>query len=60
MVVAPGSPAQAVYSIDEFLALPLHQRVQFVLQGKLQFYAGDDEVETSTALRWLRETAASR
>ena len=60
MLVARGTPTQVVYSIGEFLSLPLYQRIQLVLQGKLSFYLGEEEVQTSDALRWLRESATTR
>jgi hypothetical protein len=47
-------------SASEFLALPLAQRIGFVLQGQLRFFAAGAEVDRREALRWLRELATRR
>jgi serine/threonine-protein kinase len=59
VVAGAGGASQSSYSIDQFLGLPIHERVELVLQRRLRFYAGTSEVSTSIALRWLRVRAAS-
>jgi hypothetical protein len=55
---ASGSPRRL--SAADFLALPLAERVGFVLKGQLRFLAAGVEVDVLDALRWLREVAAKR
>ncbi|HEY6077481.1 MAG TPA: hypothetical protein VIW29_01680 [Polyangiaceae bacterium] len=47
-------------SCEEFLALPLHERVQHILSRSVDFFDGQQPVELKAALAWLRTTSASR
>lgn len=42
-------------TVGEFLALPLHERIGFVLGRQLSFYRGHEVLEINEALRLLRE-----
>lgn len=41
-------------SANEFLAMPLMERVQLLGAGKCQFYLGGEQVSTVEAIRSLR------
>ncbi|HEV8322494.1 MAG TPA: hypothetical protein VG389_12840 [Myxococcota bacterium] len=47
-------------SASQFLDLPLHQRVRFILQRDIEFHAGPSAIDTSTALRALLAGADAR
>ena len=46
--------AESRYSVGEFLALPLSERVKSILFGKLTFFANGEPVNTTEALNALR------
>jgi hypothetical protein len=39
---------------EQFLALPLNVRIQYILAREIQFYRGDDLVDRAKALKSLR------
>ncbi len=41
-------------SLDGFLALPLNQRIELILERAVEFYAGDELIERQTAMKLLR------
>jgi hypothetical protein len=41
-------------SCDDFLALPLHQRIRHILAREIEFERLGRPVDTKTALAWLR------
>jgi hypothetical protein len=45
-------------SCDDFLALPLHQRIRHILAREIEFERFGRLVDTKTALAWLRTGAA--
>jgi hypothetical protein len=45
-------------SCDDFLALPLHQRIRHILAREVEFERFGRIVDTKTALAWLRTGAA--
>jgi hypothetical protein len=45
-------------SCDDFLALPLHQRIRHILAREIEFERLGRLVDTKTALAWLRTGAA--
>ena len=47
-------------SSEEFLALPLHERVQYILTRNVDFFDGQQPVDLKAALAWLRTTSATR
>jgi hypothetical protein len=51
---ADGTPA-AIVTADEFLAIPVHQRVTWLLERKLTFLLGTRPVDSRVALMALRE-----
>lgn len=53
VVVTNGNDKQ-VYTVEEFVALPLAARVTFILNDSVRFFVGTAPVPTSRALRWLR------
>jgi len=45
------------YSAQEFMRLPLSQRVRHILKREVTFYRGQDPVQPTLALSSLREAA---
>lgn len=45
-------------SPSEFFALPLAQRIQYVVQQKAAFFAGDQKVDSKEALAQMRKLRA--
>lgn len=43
------------FTAEEFLALPLHRRVKYVLQRKVQFFRADNAIDRSEALKSLMQ-----
>jgi hypothetical protein len=43
------------YSAQEFLALPIHERIGYILAREVEFFHGDAPIERGLALRALRE-----
>jgi len=50
--------ARAEYSVDEFLALPLSDRVKSILFGRISFFSNGEPVNTTVALNALRNLDA--
>jgi hypothetical protein len=48
-----------VLSVRAFLALPLHRRVRVILHRQVQFLSDQTVVDTSDALKALRDAEAS-
>jgi hypothetical protein len=46
-------------SCDDFLALPLHQRIRHILAREVEFERLGRPVDTKTALAWLRTGSAT-
>ena len=42
-------------SIEQFLSLPIHQRIQLVMARNVDFFERGKLVELRVALAWLRE-----
>lgn len=53
-VVLQLDDGQQELSVDEFLALPVHKRVGYLLSRSLSFYLGKTEVDRREALTRLR------
>lgn len=53
---------RGTYSIsaEQFLALPIHERVQHILSRNVDFFCGTEPVELRAALAWLRTASASK
>jgi hypothetical protein len=53
---------RGTYSISagQFLALPIHERVQHILSRRVDFFCGTAPVELRAALAWLRTVNAPR
>jgi hypothetical protein len=54
--VVIGGPhgVRSEYSVEEFFALPLHERIEHVLKRDIAFFRGSVEVDRASALRSLR------
>jgi len=52
--------AQSDYSVGEFLALPLSDRVKSILFGKISFFSQGAQVDTTHALNALRTHGMAR
>jgi hypothetical protein len=58
VVVADAAGTTRNLSPSEFFALPLAQRIQFVVQQKAAFFAGDRKVDSKEALAQMRKIRA--
>jgi hypothetical protein len=58
VVIADPSGSTRNLSPSEFFALPLAQRIQFVVQQKAAFFAGDQKVDSKEALAQMRKLRA--
>lgn len=47
-------------SVDEFLRVPLAQRVRLILAKDVEFFRGDQRINTQDALTVLREGAEGK
>jgi hypothetical protein len=54
VVADPPAPTRDL-SPSEFFALPLAQRIQYVVQQKAVFFAGDQKVDSKEALAQMRK-----
>ena len=54
IVVSPAVGGRQNYSAEEFLALPLATRIQFILARQVRFFQGSLEIERADALKSLR------
>lgn len=58
-VVVAGPPgASRSLPPSEFFALPLAQRIQYVVQQKAAFFSGDQKVDSKEALAQMRKIRA--
>jgi hypothetical protein len=57
VVADPPGPSRAL-SPAEFFALPLAQRIQYVVQQKAAFFSGDRKVDSKEALAQMRKIRA--
>jgi hypothetical protein len=57
IIVSNGSIQE--FSVEEFLALPLHKRIRYMLQHNLQFFLRDEPVDRRAALHSLRKLNAA-
>lgn len=57
VVADPPGPSRDL-SPSEFFALPLAQRIQYVVQQKAAFFAGDQKVDSKHALAQMRKLRA--
>jgi hypothetical protein len=53
VVITDGAGSRR-YSAAEFLALPLHVRIQHILGRGADFYLGEERIERADALKSLR------
>ena len=58
VVVADPPGSSRDLSPSEFFALPLAQRIQFVVQQKAAFFSGDQKVDSKLALAQMRKIRA--
>ena len=58
VVVTDANLQQEELTLHEFLSLPLHRRIRFVLQRKVEFFRGALAVERSEALKSLMQHQA--
>jgi len=57
-VVLADATADRQLSPDEFFALPLNQRIQYVVQQKAAFYADGTRLDPKTVLGLIRKARA--
>ena len=58
VVVADPPGSSRDLSPSEFFALPLAQRIQYVVQQKAAFFSGDQKVDSKEALAQMRKIRA--
>lgn len=56
VIVGPHS-LRSEYTVQEFLALPLHERIEHVLKRDVKFFRGNVEIDRASALRSLRASS---
>lgn len=54
-VLVPDGRGERLLTAEEFLALPLAERIRCILRGSARFYSGATLVEQSAALQSLRD-----
>lgn len=54
VIVSEGSTPRKL-TPPEFFALPLAKRIQYVVEQKAAFFAGDSEVDPKEALKQMRK-----
>jgi hypothetical protein len=59
-VLLTTDKGSVVLSVEEFAALSLSERLRAIFEKRLGFYRGPDLVDTTLALRSLRDVALSR
>lgn len=57
--VRQASGLITTYTPDEFLAISLSERMKLILEQKVSFYLGLQNVPTRDALKHIRERAAA-
>jgi hypothetical protein len=59
-IVIDSDTVQRRISVEDFLALPLTERVGYILSKSLRFFKDFDEIDTRSALIRLRAVSARR
>lgn len=59
IVTEQGAPPR-VMSRDEFVRLPIHLRVRYILERQVEFFLGTAPVNRGVALQSLRAMTADR
>lgn len=54
VIVGAAAGTRQSYSAEEFLALPLAQRIQHILAREVEFFQGQIKLERGDALKSLR------
>ena len=54
-VVILDGDKKTTFTLVQFFALPLSERVRAIISRRVQFFAADKPVDTNLALRLLRE-----
>jgi hypothetical protein len=49
---------QKAYTVDDFLQLPLHERIRYMLSGMVAFFRDGAQVDQTDALKALRDRSA--
>ena len=59
-VLLKTDEGSVLLSVDQFAALSLSERLRAIFEKRLGFYRGTDLVDTTLALRSLRDVAQSK
>ena len=59
IVMEDGAPPR-VMPRDEFVRLPIHARVRYILERRVEFFKGTVRVDRAAALQSLRALTAQR
>ncbi len=60
VVVAEQGNSPRSYSRDEFISLPIHLRVRYILERQVEFFLGASPVDRGVALQGLRSLVAAQ
>ena len=58
-VVLTAGETSRELSLGQFLELPLHERIQLILERAVTFYSGDHVIDRQDAMRYLRNVNRS-
>lgn len=59
-IVVKSNDGHRLLSLNAFLDLPLNERIVYILQRQVEFFADGRPVEREVALRSLRAATAAR
>ena len=60
VIVTEDDAPPRVMPRDEFVRLPIHARVRYILERRVEFFLGAVRVDRATALQGLRTLTAQR
>jgi hypothetical protein len=55
VILAREDGERFVYTPEEFMAMPLHERIRHILGREVEFYLGEEPIDRGIALRALRQ-----
>ena len=54
IVLAERDGAERHFTVEEFMELPIHERIEHILERRVRFFNGVTSIDPSVALRSLR------
>jgi hypothetical protein len=55
VILAREDGQRFVCTVEEFMAMPLHERIRYILGRDVEFYLGEEPIDRGVALRALRQ-----